>query len=198
MEEAVFLSQIRRLKSEFGQKAYGEERQKLMWQMFKNELDEYFMDATNYLIANSRRTPVAEDFEKAIETRKRRGCGRTGQPQSVNEILGDMWSKNTKSEMSDNAKERVKARLQLLRDLQPKKLTNAQFLEGCDFYDAEMKKENPQEGKCHECDNTGLTYRNETYFGMSARIVFRCYCKYGDKHDSQIYKITESNAMTAR
>lgn len=67
MEEEVFQKQVERLRANYGERAYLEERTTLFWKALKATSDHIFVAAVDELIANARAAPMLKELSKAID-----------------------------------------------------------------------------------------------------------------------------------
>ncbi|HMX98737.1 MAG TPA: hypothetical protein PK473_03110 [Nitrosomonas sp.] len=133
MELEVFQIQIKRLKETYGDKAYPEERIKVLWAQFKNVQNHEFVDTVTMLIANHRQPPMLGEIEKEIQlaiNRTKDGLRDYTGPRNFQGLLKEAEKNNKNAD-----KEFVRACVQLLTDKLNRKYTMEQFLEGCAHLD---------------------------------------------------------------
>lgn len=132
MTYELFSSCIERLKTDWPH-AYGPEKQKALWAKLKHYSDEFMLDATEELIANRRAAPVLKDFLDHCDLFERR---RLEQNRNQNlSMLQVLESKYNPANYNDpQVRERIKARLALVKKYTTGQISKEQFLQGCDFY----------------------------------------------------------------
>jgi len=134
MTEEVFERQIQRLSSQW-KNSYGPERKALLWEAFKNETDETFTDAVSECLGTLRGAPLVEDLSKACQNAKTRHFKQAHYTEKS--VLGEMYSLASKNRTAD--RDFVAQCLRLLTDYQNRKITKAQFEQGCDLLDQAAK-----------------------------------------------------------
>lgn len=134
MEKEIFATQMDRLKSTFGERAYPSERVKLIWHTVKNLPNSFMEPTVNYMVGHYRSFPNVKDFlEKATEFESRGKTRQTLGNGSVRDVLNHA-AKHTGAD-----KEFVSKCGQLLRQLTTGKINKVQFDQGCDLLDQAAK-----------------------------------------------------------
>lgn len=87
MTHESFNTQMRRLTSQFGEKAYGEERWKLIWNEISDLSPEWFRKTVDEMIGNSRLAPLVSEFrDLARQERLKRAKERTKTQTNVYDL----------------------------------------------------------------------------------------------------------------
>lgn len=134
MELEFYQQQINRLKSQWPN-AYSTERQKILFNAFKDVANFDFRDAVTFCLGTSKSAPLVLDLEKAVMiARNNYFSQKKAEEASVMGALEYAAENNTSADP-----EFVDRCLKLLDDLYNKRITKKQFDEGCDLIDQAAK-----------------------------------------------------------
>lgn len=176
MTNEFFITQVKRLKDVYGEKAYPDERVRLMWNAFKNCFDEVFKEACDDLITHRRTAPMLPEMLEAVDVCINRDKERRLQTQQVISGQDVLTQMKAASKISPN-KDFSSMCIKLLDDYQKGKLTKKQFEEGCDFLD-ETAKKITEIKVCNKCNQTGYVMRPNEY---GYDFLHRCDCSVGQR-----------------
>lgn len=141
MSPDEFQVQLDRLKNTFGPRSYPGERSEHIFQCLKSLQIGVFEQLVTDAIAGMRSAPLLKDFNELL-------AKRNAKPDR--QEWGDFFQETYNPANYDDTqvRERIQARINLIKDYAARKITKRQFDEGCDFYD--MAAGIPLEEKINE------------------------------------------------
>jgi hypothetical protein len=135
MQKQTFSAQLDRLKSMWPN-SFGAERVNLIFNAVKSMPDFWMEQTCNQFIADWRGAPVLKDFiQKINEQETRDAQNRVSSGGGFVSGLGFLGELEYASKRTSASKEFVGECLKLLRDRLNNKISQAQFLQGCDLLD---------------------------------------------------------------
>lgn len=180
MEMTQFHLQVERLRSQW-KNSYGEERVLALWQVFRFTEEATFTEAVTQCLLTRIAAPLGEELLEAVEKVKQQAKDRVERDcGAMTKLTGTDFV--TQVESADEGladPEFVQACKSLLSDFQKKKITKAQFDQGCDMLDqtAAQIEKMKQVKECSWCCNTG--YVSVKLKKEKCTALFRCFCRYG-------------------
>lgn len=168
MTQEAFKLQMDRLKGVYGERAYPEERLRLVFNAVKKMPDAWMENTANHFIGDLKQAPMLKDFVGEIEDSKRRDreytTGGISNPVTV------------LKKVAVNARNRefTSACIKLLSDR--KKYNTEQWEEACGLLD-EAAKLFESKSECFSCSNSGYVIQEKD----GIRTVYRCRCQVGSR-----------------
>lgn len=135
MSPEQYAVQIDRLKDTYGDRAYPDERVRLIYKTLGYVHDWEFERVCNALIANKRAAPMLSDIVEELQDMQKRD--RAYSAVGSGTILEIM--KQAKEKSKNTRPDIVKACMELLNKRLDGKITMQQFEQGCDWIDGVVK-----------------------------------------------------------
>jgi hypothetical protein len=186
-----FNMQAGRLIETYGEKAYPNERLKIIFDSVQDMPGAWLAQTVTEFIGNLRVPPLQKEFvEKRtarIEADKFDQSTRSG--LSAASPLTALESAARRSGPAE--KEYVQFCLTVLEKKISGKMDNVKFLEACRYLDDWAKANNQNAGRrtCPECGNSGQAIVEQN----GARYFYRCYCAAGDAQPQKLLGPSDRN-----
>jgi hypothetical protein len=163
--QAEFQVQIERLRSNYGQQAYGTERASILWREISQFSAKWFSTVVDQFIGSERQAPMLDKFrEEAAKERER------------------VWQREKKQNAMD-AKEFFEGSyddtekltiIQTIKARTMKKMSDEHYAQFVEVIDRQAKYKTASSGACRQCDGTGIHFDE-------SNTVYRCSCHHGQK-----------------
>lgn len=172
MTKEQFAVQIERLKSCYGERNYGGERIKILFEALKGYQGGWFEGVVTRFICESRQSPLPKEFFEAA----RKYDDEAQEREIANEVRGDTNFKEVLGKLSTKCENQTfsKACMQVVN--QAGEIPLEEYYAHCDLLDEAARKLAP--GQCSQCNGAGYTWEKGLH---------RCWCPLGGQRPKIAY-----------
>jgi hypothetical protein len=176
-----FNEQVARLKRTYGDKQYPAERVKLIFIGLKSLTDEKFQDIVSEAIANNRSAPMLKELSELAAR-----PSRADEVHRGNSNYGTLELLKKTADRAPN-KEFANMCVKHVANYQAKRISKAEFLQGCDEIDkmAAQIERGYDGGRCLKCEDVGW---RQIENDNGTRVLYRCTCPIGSRLPPLPYK----------